>query len=101
MPTNGLEIAAASQPVRAVILEASAIGEIDFSGAQTLRDLIVAWKEQGVMFFIARLESVRARQNLEKLGVLALMGEDRIFQTVAGAVDYIVRLPGRNVESVG
>lgn len=89
------EISAASDPVRAVILEASSIGEIDFSGAQILSDLIVTCQKRGVMFFIARLESVRAQRNVEKFGILAVMGEGRAFQTVAEAVDHIARMPAR------
>ncbi len=93
------EIATASDPVRAVILEASSIGEIDFSGAQILRDLIVSCQKRGVMFFIARLESVRAQRNIEKFGILAVMDEGRVFQTVAEAVDHIGRMPAQNAGS--
>ena len=71
---------AAPKPVHAVVLEASSIVEIDFSGAQILTDLIQSWKQCGVSFYIARLESVRAEAALERFGILKLMGDQTIFR---------------------
>jgi hypothetical protein len=48
----------APEPVRFVILEASAILEIDFTAAQVLRDLIRRQKEH-IVLAIAQLESIR------------------------------------------
>ena len=82
-------IQAAPQPVHCVILEASSIVEIDFSGAQVLLAMIERFNAQGVTFYIARLESVRAQQALERFGVLAKMGDQTIFHSVADAVRTI------------
>ena len=73
-------------PVRAIILEGSSIVELDFSGAQILAKLIQYWKSQGVEFYVARLESVRAQQAFEKFGILQLLGEKRVFQSVDAAI---------------
>lgn len=86
-------IQAAPQPVRAVILEASSIVEVDFSGAQVLLSMIEQWKLQGVSFYIARLESVRAQRALERFGILKQMGEQKVFHSVSDAVSQIVQAP--------
>ena len=78
-------------PVRAIILEASAIAELDFTGAEMLADAIKDWKEKGVDFYIARLESLRAQQALERFGVLQLLGAQCIFHSVDDAVRHIAR----------
>lgn len=86
-------IQAAPQPVRAVILEASSIVEVDFSGAQVLLSMIEQWKLQGVSFYIARLESVRAQRALESFGILKQMGEQKVFHSVSDAVSQIIQAP--------
>ena len=82
-------VADAPGQVLAVILEASSIVEIDFSGAQVLANQIRQWKERGVAFYIARLESVRAQAALEKFGLLQLMGSKTIFRSVDDAIRHI------------
>jgi sulfate permease, SulP family len=89
--TLDLAVHRAPQPVRAVILEASSIVELDYSGAQTLAWLIGHWKQQGVDFYVARLESTRAQRAFEKFGIFALLGDRRIFHSVADAVRQLER----------
>ena len=79
----------AHQPVHAIILEASSLVEVDFSGAQALTALIRLWKSRGMDFYIARLESVRAQQALEAFGVIALLGQQRIFHSVDDTIKQI------------
>jgi sulfate permease, SulP family len=67
---------------RLVILEASSIVEIDYTAAQILGEAIRHCREQGVDFAIARLESVRAQAALEGFGVLATLGQGRLFHSV-------------------
>ena len=93
--TVSATVQGAPQPVHAVVLEASSIVEIDFSGAQTLLSMIEKWKTQGVTFYIARLESVRAQKALEKFGILQQMGEQKIFHSVSDAVCEIVQAHGK------
>ena len=80
-------VRAAPPPVKAIVLEASSIVELDFSGARMLETEIRDWKNRGVDFYIARLESVRAQQALERFGIIALLGEQRIFHSV----DEVIR----------
>jgi MFS superfamily sulfate permease-like transporter len=79
----------ASQPVSAVILEASSIVEIDFTGAQALIATIRFWNDRGVSFYIARLESLRAQQAMEKYGILPLLGAAQTFHSVDEAMRHI------------
>jgi SulP family sulfate permease len=82
-------VRSAPQPVHAIILEASSIVEVDFSGAQILAALIRSWRERGVDFYISRLESVRAQKALEDFGVMALLGQQRVFHSVDDALKQI------------
>jgi SulP family sulfate permease len=68
------------------VLEATGIVEIDFTAAQILSDLIKACHDQGTSFAIARLESERAQQALERFGILPLLAEGRLFHSVEEAI---------------
>jgi MFS superfamily sulfate permease-like transporter len=72
-----------------VILEATGIIEIDFTAAQTLRDLIRTCHADGIDFAIARLESLRAQQALARFGITELLGPNRQFHSVEQAVESL------------
>ncbi len=76
----------APQPARLLVLEASALLEIDFTAAQVLLDLIRLCKEEGVVFAIARLESLRAQDALKRFGIDKALGPERLFHSVDEAV---------------
>ena len=69
------------------MLEAHGIAEIDYTAAQALREVIEDCRGRGIDFAIARLESARARRSLERFGVLDLLGPDRVFLSVAQALE--------------
>lgn len=95
---RGMEAAIATRSdVRVVVLEAGGIATVDYTAAQTLRSLIESCRDRGIVFAIARLESVRARDALEKFGVLATLGADRLFMSVAEAVAAIPVAPDNKV----
>lgn len=75
-----------SEPVRLVVLEASAIVEIDFTAAQVLRDLIRDCQAKDIVFAMARLESLRAQDAVKRFGIDAALGPGRIFHSVDEAV---------------
>jgi MFS superfamily sulfate permease-like transporter len=77
------------QPARLIVLEATGIVEIDFTAAQVLRDLVRRCHADGVDFAIARLESIRAQDAISRFGIDALLGKDRLFQSVEQAVDAL------------
>ena len=75
----------AQQP-RLIVLEATGIVEIDFTAAQVLSDTINACRSLGVGFAIARLESARAQEAIEKFGIDALIETGRPFHSVEEAI---------------
>jgi sulfate permease, SulP family len=79
------------RPLKSVVLEASNIVEIDFTASQVLVEVIAHCRDAGISFDIARLESVRGQQALEQLGILELLGRERIFRSVQSAVDDLTR----------
>jgi SulP family sulfate permease len=76
----------APEPVRLIVLEASAILEIDFTAAQVLRDLIRHCQEQGIVFAMARLESIRAQEAVIRFKIDEALGPNRLFHSVDEAV---------------
>jgi sulfate permease, SulP family len=71
---------------RLLVLEASGMLEVDFTAAQVLRDVIEDCRTDEIGFAIARLESLRAQDALERYGVGDLLGRDRIFHSVDEAI---------------
>jgi SulP family sulfate permease len=74
------------RPTRLVVLEATGIVEIDFTAAQILSDTIRACRAAGADFTIARLESSRAQEALERSGIMQLLAADRLFHSVEEAI---------------
>ncbi|RDJ23112.1 SulP family inorganic anion transporter [Bosea caraganae] len=69
-----------------LVLEASGVAAIDYTAAQALGDVVRGCRAQGVAFAVARLESVRARAALQRLGIMAEIGPDHLFHSVEEAV---------------
>jgi MFS superfamily sulfate permease-like transporter len=84
---RGMQAVIARRPVDVLVLEALGIAAVDYTAAQALREVIEDCRAHGIDFAIARLESARARQSLERFGVLALLGADRVFLSVAQALE--------------
>lgn len=79
----------APAPVQLVVLEASAILEIDFTAAQMLKRLIRECREKHIIFAIARLESLRAQDAVRRFGIDAALGSDRLFHSAQEAVQAL------------
>ncbi len=83
--------AAATPGLKLIVLEASAIADIDYTAAKTLRDVIQSCHDKGVDFAIARLESLRARAALKAYGLRdalarpGVTGKERQFHSVDDA----------------
>lgn len=80
---------AADEPgLKLLVLEASAIDNIDYTAAQALASTIRTCRHKGVDFAVARLESVRAQADFAASGVLDALGgpgfdgRDRLFHSV-------------------
>jgi high affinity sulfate transporter 1 len=74
------------QKPRMIVLEATGILDIDFTAAQILRDLIRRCHADGILFAMARLESIRAQEAVARYGIDALLGPDRMFRSVEEAI---------------
>jgi SulP family sulfate permease len=75
----------APNPVRWFIIDAGAITDIDYSAAQSVRDLLDDLSRQGVGVVFARVTSF-LRSDLDRHGVTAAAGETRIFATLHEAI---------------
>jgi SulP family sulfate permease len=73
-------------PPKLIVIEANALVEIDYTGAAVLAELIRRLRSQGVDVAVARLESVRAQESFERLGLFALIGRDHVFRSVQEAI---------------
>jgi MFS superfamily sulfate permease-like transporter len=78
----------APSPVRWFIIDAGPITDIDYSAAQTVRDLIDDLKLRGIDLIFARV-SVYLRSDLDRHGVTAAVGEPHIFKTLHEAIDAV------------
>lgn len=87
------EFLAAARPLGGgpglVILEAAGLVEIDYTGAEALREVVVTCRSAGQIFAVARLESPAAQVAFDKLGLRALIGEDHMFESVAAAINAL------------
>jgi len=99
-----LQALAERQPLRLIVLEASAISAIDYTAARALADAIARCHALGCDFAIARLESLRAQATLRASGVMAALarpdarGAERIFHSVDEALRELI--PEKNGGSV-
>jgi MFS superfamily sulfate permease-like transporter len=78
-------VAHAPTPTRWFVVDASAITDIDYSAAQTLRELIADLQQQGVCLAFARVRA-GLQGDLARHGVVAALGQDRTFGTLHEAL---------------
>ena len=71
--------------MRWFIADASAITDIDYSAARTIRDLLDDLARDGVGMVFARV-SPYLRADLDRHGISAVVGEARIFSTLHEAI---------------
>jgi high affinity sulfate transporter 1 len=84
---------AASSPVRAVIVDADGISDIDYTGLQALRDLAAELRKRGVSIEIARASHL-VHHDLKHGALLAQLGAGHLFASVQDAVNAVARRPG-------
>lgn len=79
-------VSARAGSLKHVVFEASSVIDIDYTAAQTLRDIIAYCRGAGITFSIARLESVRAQKALRRYGIMAMLGQAGVYRSVDDAV---------------
>jgi len=79
-------IAAMADPCRLVVIEASGVIYIDFTGSGILQQLITDLRGRGIDVAVARLESDRAQRAAARSGLIARLGDDHVFRSVEDAI---------------
>ena len=77
----------APAPVRQLVVDASAITDIDYSAARSVRDLIETLAARGVMVVFGRVNRY-LRSDMDRHGITAAVGASRIFGTLHEALEY-------------
>ena len=80
-------VASAPTPVHALVIDASAITDIDCSAAQSLRELIAEMARRNVTMIFGRVTSF-LKSDLDRHGITATVGEARIFPTLHEAIAF-------------
>ncbi len=78
-------VSCAPTPILWFIVDASAITDVDFSAAQSVRDLIDELKRRGVRIVFARVSSY-LRSDMDRHHITDAVGEDWIFTTLHEAI---------------
>lgn len=79
-------VATRQPPVKLLVIEASGMIDIDYTGSQALQQSIRAWKDQGVTIALARLANERAQRQAERTGLVEAVGSGHVFRSVEEAV---------------
>jgi sulfate permease, SulP family len=90
-------IAARHRPVELLVIEASGIIDIDYTGSQLLQRAIADLKAKGVTVAIARLSHEQAQREAGRSGLVESIGRDHVFKSVEEAVRKLG--PGSRAEA--
>ena len=82
----------AASPVRLVVIEASGMIDIDYTGALMLSRLIETLRARGIDVALARLSTERAKTQVDRTGLLEAFGPHHVFRSVEDAARAL-RLP--------
>ena len=78
-------VAQAPTPVRCFVVDASAITDLDYSAARSVRDLIEDLDARRVRLIFARV-TPNLRSDMDRHGLTAAIGEERVFGTLHEAL---------------
>jgi len=84
----------ARTPVRLVVIEASGVTDIDYTGANVLRQVVETLRAKGIQVALARLSAERACEHAARTGLLEAFGAERVFRSVEDAVRSFKASPG-------
>ncbi|MBN9514005.1 MAG: SulP family inorganic anion transporter [Alphaproteobacteria bacterium] len=77
---------AETKGVRLVVIEASGVTLIDYTGAESFIERIARLRDKGIDVALARLESSRATAAAQRSGLIDALGADHVFHSVEEAV---------------
>ncbi len=84
-------LAAAKPALRLVVIDASGVTEIDYTGAQVMIQAIDDLRTRNIQVALARLSAERAADQARRTGLLAAVGTDHVFLAVEDAVRALAR----------
>ena len=73
---------------RAVILDSTAWDQLDLTSMDTLKGLVKELQGQGIAVYLAEVHAPVLEYG-RQMGLLELVGEDRVFPTVDAAVQHL------------
>ena len=79
-------VAARHPPVKLLVIEASGIIDIDYTGSQLLQRAIADLAARGITVAIARLSHEQAQLEAGRSGLAESIGKDHVFMSVEEAV---------------
>jgi SulP family sulfate permease len=79
-------VAASPSPPRLLVLEASGMIDIDYTGSQLLQNAITRWCTAGIVVALARLSDERAQAQAQRSGLIDALGPGMVFRSVDDAV---------------
>lgn len=85
----GAKLAASPSPVKLLVIEASGMIDIDYTGSQILQQTIAELRSRSIEVAIARLSDERAQTEADRSGLIAALGPGRVFKSVDEAVRQI------------
>jgi sulfate permease, SulP family len=83
-------LASAPTPVKLLVIEASGMIDIDYTGSHILQQTIAGLRSRSIEVAIARLSDTRAQEEAGRTGLIAALGSERVFKSVEEAVRRIV-----------
>ncbi len=79
-------VAAKHPPVKLLVIEASGIIDIDYTGSKIVQQAFADLKAKGIAVAIARLSYTRALDQAGRSGLIAAIGTEHVFLSVEDAV---------------
>jgi high affinity sulfate transporter 1 len=83
-------VRAAQPPPRAILFDLAASADLDVASLDMLKNLVRDMEEINVSVLLAEVRG-RARDRLRKAGVMATIGEERVYLSIPTAVDDFTR----------
>jgi sulfate permease, SulP family len=82
-------LAKTSMPVKLLVIEASGMIDIDYTGSHILQQTIAELRSRSIEVAIARLSDKQAQMQANRAGLIAALGPERVFKSVEEAVRRI------------
>jgi len=82
-------LAKAPTPVKLLVIEASGMIDIDYTGSQILQQTVATLRSRSIEVAIARLSDKQAQVQANRTGLIGALGPERVFKSVEEAVRRI------------